>query len=92
MELIREAKAGTLESSDIFVTVEPADELIIRLDSPVKEQFGAAILDAVHDVLAKSGVRTGKIELADQGALDCTIRARLATALKRASQAAGDEQ
>ena len=92
MELIRKAKSGTLESSDGLVTVEPAGELIITLDSPVKEQFACAILETVRGVLEEFSVRTGKIELADQGALDCTIRARLTTALKRASQPAGGEK
>ena len=86
MKLIRNAKAGTLESGDVFVTVTPSHEQIIRLESPVKEQFEDAILALVRELLDAYAVEGGMIELADQGALDCTIRARLLTALKRASQ------
>ena len=43
MNLLRTAIAGTMESSDIMVTVEPAKELIIELDSNVINQYGESI-------------------------------------------------
>ncbi len=86
MKLLNHAKAGTLESGDVFITVTPGEELLIHLDSPVKEQFGDAIMDLVQKVLEEQEVTSGTIELSDQGALDCTIRARLITALERASK------
>lgn len=90
MEVKKKARAGTLESSDVLVTVEPSGSLEIKIESPVKKQFGQAILATVQEVLDEKGVRSGSIRLADQGALDCTIRARLTTALRRAGGERGD--
>ncbi len=84
MKVMHKGRAGTMESGDVFVTVEPAPSLKISLESPVKAQFGPAILATVRQVLDEWGVQEGLIELWDQGALDCTIRARLTTALRRA--------
>lgn len=83
MKLTKKARAGTLESGDVLVTVEPAESLEFTLESPVKEQFGASILQTAREVVDSLGVTSGSISLEDQGALDCTIRARLSTALKR---------
>ena len=50
-EIVRVASAGTLESSDAYVEIEPADEGIeIQLESVVKAQFGEAIEQAVREV------------------------------------------
>lgn len=92
MELIAKGWAGTLESGDVFVTVQPSDRLTINLESPVKDAYGPAILETVDQVLNELGIQKGIIDLADQGALDCTIRARLATALRRASEGGGGDE
>ncbi|NLB50251.1 MAG: citrate lyase acyl carrier protein [Clostridiaceae bacterium] len=84
MKVDKKARAGTLESGDLFVTIEPSEKLEISLESPVKDQYGDAILQTVRELLDQWGVESGRITLADQGALDCTIRARLTTALRRA--------
>ena len=81
---IRMAVAGTLESSDVMVRVRPAEVLSLEIKSPVLEQYGDAIRQTVAEVLADRGVTAAEIELIDRGALDCTIRARLETALERA--------
>ena len=77
------ATAGTLESSDVFVTLEPHDGLQIDIDSVVKNQFGEAILHTVEDVLSELNVRNAKLSIVDRGALDCVIRARVETAVLR---------
>ncbi|NLW53451.1 MAG: citrate lyase acyl carrier protein [Clostridiaceae bacterium] len=77
------AVAGSLESSDVMVRVRPAEVLILEIKSPVLEQYGEAIRQTVAEVLADRGVTAAEIELIDRGALDCTIRARLETALER---------
>ena len=83
-EIICRAMAGTLESSDVFVTLEPRDEgLEIEIDSVVKNQFGDAILRTVEDVLAELDVHNAKLSIVDRGALDCVIRARVETAVMR---------
>ncbi len=79
------AVAGTLESSDIFVEIAPGGGGVsLTLESPVKEQFGRAIEAAARDVLARLGVDDASVRLTDRGALDCTIRARVETAVRRA--------
>ena len=49
----------------------------------VKEQFGQSILDTVQEVLKNCGVENAQLRIADRGALDCVIRARLETAIMR---------
>ena len=82
-DIICRATAGTLESSDVFVTLEPHDGLQIEIDSVVKEQFGDMILHTVEEVLGESDVRNAKLSIVDRGALDCVIRARVETAVLR---------
>ncbi|NLC40735.1 MAG: citrate lyase acyl carrier protein [Clostridiaceae bacterium] len=77
------AVSGSLESSDVMVRVRPAEVLTLEIKSPVLEQYGEAIRETVAEVLADRGVTAAEIELIDRGALDCTIRARLQTALER---------
>lgn len=78
------AVAGTLESSDIYVEVEPSEELELNIESVVLNQFGEEIRATILSVLEELGVKSGKISVQDKGAIDCTIRARLETAVRRA--------
>ena len=91
MNIIREAIAGTLESSDLLVKVGPGQpgQLDIRIRSEVMRQFGARIREVVVETLARLDVRTGDIAIDDKGALDCAIRARLQAAVLRAADAPG---
>ncbi len=84
MEIYSKAVAGTLESSDAFVTVEPSETLSVELESVVSRQYGEAIRAAVQSVVDELGVTSGRICVNDRGALDCVIRARVETALRRA--------
>ena len=86
MKITRKATAGTMQSSDLTVTVEPADHLEIRIESTVKKQFEHLIRARIEEVLAKNGVATGIFQISDRGALDYAIAARLETALRRASE------
>lgn len=82
--IIRRATAGTLESSDVFVTLEPNEQgLEIEIDSVVKNQFGETILHTVQDVLSEMNVQHARLSIVDRGALDCVIRARVETAVLR---------
>ena len=83
MEIIRSASAGTMESSDAYVEIEPAAELSIQLESVVKTQFGEEILGVVREVLDQCGVNKANVRVIDRGALDCVIRARVETAVIR---------
>ena len=82
-ELVKKAWAGTMESSDAYVEVEPAQDLTVELQSVVQAQFGEAIEAAVRDVLARCGVEKACVKVMDRGALECVIRARVETALLR---------
>lgn len=85
MKIVKNAVAGTLESSDAYVQVEPNETGIeIVLESVVLTQFGDDIKASVMEVLAENEVTNAKVSVNDRGAIDCTIRARVETALKRA--------
>lgn len=83
MEIVTSASAGTMESSDVYVEIEPAENLQIQLESVVQEQFGEDIRKVVGQVLAENGVDKANIRVIDRGALDCVIRARVETAIIR---------
>jgi len=86
MKIVREALAGTQESSDLMVKITPAHgELEIVIHSEVIKQFGEQIRQVVNDTLRAMNVRQGLIIIEDKGALDCVIRARLQSALMRAA-------
>ena len=92
MILKKSAVAGTLESSDVLVTVapNPGRGVTIELDSEVKAAFGAAIEAAVRRELELAGVDDAHLLLRDRGALDCVISARVRCALYRAAETAYD--
>lgn len=84
MEIVKCASAGTLESSDAYVEIEPGDAGIeLQIESAVQAQFGSAIRDAVEAVLQEQGVENVRVRVVDRGALDCVIRARVETAVLR---------
>ena len=84
MKILKNAVAGTLESSDLFIQIEPDDkELTLEIDSVVANQHLDSIREAVVDTLNEFEISTGQIYIKDKGALDCVIRARMETALKR---------
>lgn len=86
MKIIREALAGTQESSDLMVKILPADgELDVVIHSEVIKQFGEQIRQVVQETLRAMDVRQGIIMVDDKGALDCAIRARLQSAILRAA-------
>lgn len=85
MQLKNNAIAGTLESSDAQVMVEPADELTITIRSEVEAQYGDQILATAEEVLNNLEVDKVSLVIQDQGALDCTLRARIQTAIFRAA-------
>ncbi|MHC5247797.1 citrate lyase acyl carrier protein [Enterococcus sp. HY326] len=87
MEIIKNAVAGTVESSDIMITVKQndANEVAISLDSSVEKQYGQQIRQVIKTTLNNLGVTSAKIDAVDKGALDCTIQARLITAVYRSA-------
>ena len=86
MKLNRPAKAGSLESNDILIQLYPDEQRSIELESPVKQQFGAAILKVINDTLDELGVGSVRVIARDRGALDFAIRARVRTAVQRGAE------
>ena len=88
MKLITTGNAGTMESNDIMITVEPSDAggVQVELTSSVYQQFGKQIIAVIQETAACYGVENALITAVDKGALDCTVRARVATALTRAAE------
>ena len=83
----KKASAGTLESSDVYVEIEPSKAgLVIDLQSVVQAQFGSAIEAAVREVLQENGVECASVKVMDRGALECVIRARVETAVLRSRE------
>ena len=79
MEIKKPAMAGTLESSDCQVTVEPGNGSVeVNLESAVINQYGNQIRKVV--LQTREDV---KISVVDKGALDCTIKARVEGAVFR---------
>ena len=83
MEILKRASAGTMESSDAYVEIEPSDKLDVSIESVVAKQFGDRIYAAVREVLSECGVKSATVRVVDRGALECVIRARVETAVKR---------
>ena len=86
MEMKIDALAGTLESSDALVELSPGDGLNhLEIESVVYEQFGESLKRTAEDLLKQFRVTNAHMVLKDRGALDCVIRARVETAIKRAA-------
>lgn len=80
------ASAGTLESSDIMITIEPGTNGIeLTLTSPVIQQYGKHIRKTITDTLHRLGVANASVTAVDNGALDCTIKARTECAVFRSA-------
>lgn len=84
MNITKSAVAGTLESSDVYVKAEPCDKLEVEVESVVYNQFADEIKKSIMEVVEDLGVTSGKITVNDKGAIDCVIKARVETAIKRA--------
>lgn len=87
MEIVKPASAGTLESSDIAIRIEPNEKkgLEIHLTSSVMQQFGNKIEGVIRDTLGELGVTDAYVDAVDKGALDCAVKARTAAAAFRAA-------
>lgn len=88
MKIITTGVAGTMESSDIIVTIEPkANEGIeLSLESDVMQQFGKQIEKVIRETLDELGVKAARVTAVDKGALDCTVAARTMAAAYRAAE------
>ena len=88
MKLIEIANAGTLESSDIQIIIEPNENggIVIELESVVKAQFGEQVEDVITNTLKELGVTDAKIFANDKGAIEPVIKSRVQTAVYRSAK------
>ena len=80
------AQAGTFESSDVIVRIEPLPDKAgrkIEISSSVMQQFGESFTKIVIDLLDQFEMTDIHLIAKDKGALEPTIKARLETAIKR---------
>ncbi|MCI6729405.1 MAG: citrate lyase acyl carrier protein [Candidatus Faecousia sp.] len=87
MEIQKPAVAGTLESSDAMVTVEPGEGIELSISSTVMNQYGRQIKATVLETLERLEVTSGRVTVVDKGALDCTLKARVECAVFRSCDA-----
>ena len=87
MRVVKTGIAGTLESSDVMITVSenPSKGIEIELRSIVEKQFGKQIRRVIDEKMSELGVKDATVSINDKGALDCTICARLEAATYRAA-------
>lgn len=85
------AWAGTMESSDIYVEVMPlasGSGIDLEVNSVVYAQFGEAIEATIMETLKALDIEDMKVIVSDRGAVDCTIKARVETAVRRLNEEA----
>ena len=84
MEVKKPAVAGTLESSDAQVMIEPGEGKIdLSLQSSVMNQYGRQIRATILETLERLEVKDARVTVVDKGALDCTLKARVECAVFR---------
>lgn len=86
MQIKRKASAGTMQSSDLMVVVEPHDKLVIDIESTVKKQYEHLIRAQIDSIITKLNISSGYVRVSDRGALDYAIAARVEAAIRRASE------
>lgn len=85
MKINKSASAGTLESSDVLVSIKKNRGIKIDIQSDVMKQYGENIKKLIEETLKELNVKNAHIKVNDKGALNYTIKARLKTAVERAS-------
>jgi len=80
------AHAGTLESSDVYIQINPIkkDIVEIELESSVKELYGEMIEELIISTLKEMNISKVHVQVQDKGAMDLVIKARLQAAVLRA--------
>ena len=87
MKIVKTAQAGTVESSDIIVKIEPQESGVeIVLTSSVMQQYGERIEAVIRETLSELGVTAARVTAIDKGALDCTVKASTQAAAFRAAE------
>jgi citrate lyase subunit gamma (acyl carrier protein) len=80
------SQAGTFESSDLVILIEPLEEnqgRKIEIESAVMLQYGNNLKSIVDELLDAYQLTDIHLILKDKGALEPVVRARIETAIKR---------
>lgn len=80
------SQAGTFESSDVIVLIEPLEigsGRKIEIESIVKLQYGDNLKTVVNEMLDQYVLTDIHIILKDKGALEPVVKARIETAILR---------
>lgn len=85
MIIVKEAVAGSLESSDCLIMVKPSDSLELELDSVIMKRYGKQIEKTIMDTIKELDVTAGYYKVKDMGALDYCLRARVISVTRRGS-------
>ena len=88
-------QAGTLESCDALVTVlldAGNGALSLEIDGPSLIAFEDEMRNAVVETLSGLMIGDASVKISEKGALDCTLRARVETAARRALAARSGEE
>ena len=90
MKLICTATAGTMESNDIMVTLEPAEAGGIQIDltSNVLQQFGAQIRSVITETLKEYGVENAAVTRARMVQSSAPLSTAVTAALFRSAGSA----
>lgn len=86
LQIRTNAQAGTMQSSDLLVFVEPSDALHVEIESTVIKQYEHLIRDCVTNVMRRMNLSKGRVVISDRGALDYAIDARVETAIRRGAE------
>ena len=70
MKIITTGVAGTMESSDMIVRIEPKETsgIELSLESDVKQQYGDRIEQVIRETLAAMGVESAYVSAVDKRA------------------------
>ncbi len=85
--------AGSLESCDALVMVilsSGTEAPEVEIDGPSLPAFGDSMKIAALETVRSLGITGCRIRVQDRGALDCTLRARVETAARRALAGPGE--
>lgn len=87
MKIIKSSEAGSIDSGDILIHIEPNEGLGIQVElsgkSVVVKQFGKHIEAVIGDMTKQFALEDVTIKAQDNGALDYVIRARMEGAIGR---------
>lgn len=89
MKPIKSAQAGTFESSDAIVLIEPMADSSgrkIEIESAVMLQYGENLRSILVEILDSYQLTDLHIIIKDKGALEPVLRARIETAIERSIQ------